>query len=60
MAEPIAAALVDVGLRHYGVESDSPVGYPIFVYTLDADGFRLTRKVNKGEGVPFDKSRQGK
>ena len=60
LAEPIAAALVDVGIRHYGDEPESPVGYPIFVYTLDADGFRLTRKVNKGEGVPFDKSKQGK
>ncbi len=60
LAEPTAAALLAAGIRDYGDGSDSPVGYPIFVYVLDVNGFRMTRKVEKGQAVPFDSRDQGK
>ena len=60
LAEPTAAGLVDAGVRQQCDEPDSAVGYPILVYVLDADGFRMTRKVNKGERVTFDSRDQGK
>ncbi|HWN96969.1 MAG TPA: hypothetical protein VNT99_18210 [Methylomirabilota bacterium] len=59
LTEPIAAALLDLAVRETGVGPDSPVGYPLFVYTSDSDGFTLARKVKAGEGVPFDPARQG-
>ena len=60
LAEPTAAGLVEAGVRQQCDLPDSPVGYPIFVYVLDADGFRTSRKVNKGERVTFDPREQGK
>jgi len=60
LAEPTAAGLVEAGVRAQCDEPDSTVGYPIFVYVLGADGFRLSRKVNKGERVTFDPRDQGK
>ena len=60
LAEPIAAALLDVGVSEIGDGPGSPVGYPLFVYVADADGLRLTRQINKGAGVPFDYRKQPK
>ena len=60
VAEPTAASLLDLAMREYGDGPDSVVGYPLFVYVLDAEGFRMTRKVNKGERIPFDSTQQGK
>ena len=60
LAEPVAASLAAAGLRELGDAPESPVGYPIFVYALDGVGFRLTRKVNKGQPVTFDPRDQGK
>ena len=59
LAEPTGAALVDFGLRQYADQPDSPVGYPIFVYTIDAKGFRMTRKIKQGEPVTFSSQNQG-
>lgn len=60
LPEPTAASLLAAGLREYGDGPESPVGYPIFVYALDSDGFRQTRKLAKGESVTFIPSEQGK
>lgn len=60
LPEPLAAALLDVAVSEMGEGPDSTVGYPLFIYLADADGFRLVRKVNKGEGVRFDYRLQGK
>jgi hypothetical protein len=60
VAEPTAAALLAAGIREYGDGVESAVGYPIFVYALDAGGFRKTRTVGKGQAVTFDAALQGK
>jgi 20S proteasome alpha/beta subunit len=60
LPEPVAARLVDAGIRELGDDPDSPVGYPIFVYVLDSDGCRMTRKVKKGDGVTFNPADQNK
>lgn len=59
LAEPVGAALVDFGLRQYADQPNAPVGYPIFVYTVDAKGFRMTRKIKRGEPVTFSSQNQG-
>ncbi len=60
LAEPTAAALLAAAVREYGDGPTSPVGYPIFVYVIDADGFRMSRKVGKGQTVTFDPQAQGR
>ena len=52
VAEPAAAALVDMGIRNHSGERN-PAGYPIFVYRVDAAGIRRTRVINQGDPVPF-------
>lgn len=60
LAEPTAAALLAAAMREYGDGPASPVGYPLFVYVIDEDGFRMSRKVAKGQTVTFDPRAQGK
>ncbi len=58
LAEPTAAALLAAGVREYGDGPQSLVGYPLFVYAIDTNGFRLTRKIQKAERVTFDPADQ--